>query len=266
MIRCGLVAGAPFERNSKPSAMTGCALSRTDNGVKHFPSNFILASVSMPVINQSMISAGAITVVAIAVSIAFATQVQNASDSHKDCFHGETVAYRLAKWREMHFKDSESATSHLNAVRRLGCEAWLENHSGHIDVVYRCPQWLRLSLKTHQLAEQQSEWLKAAGFDTHHAHTHESFVLGNETLSVRLTDWRTIHLDDIEANVAERIVSVLQDVGSDTRYEAHDDHTDVLYRCPAPTILHFAHRTQAERLQPLLEGYGFEVARLDGTR
>ena len=82
----------------------------------------------------------------------------------------EVVEYRLAKWKTIHFDDAKAAKVHYDAVKKLGCEAKQADHDGHIDVTYRCPEWKKMSLKTHSDAHKWEDWLKKSGFETKHVH------------------------------------------------------------------------------------------------
>ena len=48
--------------------------------------------------------------------------------------HAEVVAFRLTKWKEMHFDDARKAEQHFKTVKQLGCEAKMDKHSGHTGV------------------------------------------------------------------------------------------------------------------------------------
>ena len=59
-----------------------------------------------------------------------------------------SVAYRLKATKTIHFDDARKAQLHLEAVRKLGCEAKLGDHGGHMDVSYRLNSWTALTLAT----------------------------------------------------------------------------------------------------------------------
>ncbi len=80
------------------------------------------------------------------------------------------VQFRLNTWKTMHFDESSKAAAHLATLHRLGCEAKAERHEGHTDIVYRCPHWRRLAVKTDAGAHQWENWLRACGFETVHMH------------------------------------------------------------------------------------------------
>lgn len=181
------------------------------------------------------------------------------SHDHDGHSHGEVVAYRLADWKEMHFDDPMKAAQHLKAVRDLGCEAKQESHSGHIDIVYRCPQWKQAPVQTHKLAEQWLGWLKAAGFDTHHPHVHETFLHGDEVIEIRLADWKTAHMDGPMVAQVKDFTTTLQDMGCEVRRDSHGDHVDLAFRCPIWVTLHVPNHDAAEKWQTWLRSHGFET-------
>jgi hypothetical protein len=82
----------------------------------------------------------------------------------------ELVAYRLVEWRTAHFDDETAAKRHFETLKRLGCEAKMDPHGGHIDVSWRCPKWHEITLPTHSAAHRWEDWLKASGFETRHEH------------------------------------------------------------------------------------------------
>lgn len=82
----------------------------------------------------------------------------------------EVVQFRLTEWRSQHFEDPAKAKQVHDSLAQLGCEAKTDNHGGHIDVTYRCPEWRSLQAATHDSAHSWETWLKQAGFETSHKH------------------------------------------------------------------------------------------------
>ncbi|MCA9051205.1 MAG: hypothetical protein KDA89_20855 [Planctomycetaceae bacterium] len=167
-----------------------------------------------------------------------------------------TVAYRAGASVTQHFDDQVKASRHAEAVRKLGCEVSVTEHSGHTDVSYRSTPWRSLSFSGEQLAHQWEDWLKRAGFETLHAHPDGSDHAGHnhgpagtplpaghfhgdghdhgdeaaEVLSYRMADWSTHHSRD--RGEASELTSILLAMGCEVRAQPHEDHDDVLYRCP----------------------------------
>ena len=82
----------------------------------------------------------------------------------------EVVSYRLKEWKTVEFEDAKKAKTHYDTIKKLGCEVKQNEHAGHIDVTYRCPEWKQIALKSHSDAHKWEKWLKASGFETKHAH------------------------------------------------------------------------------------------------
>lgn len=181
------------------------------------------------------------------------------SHDHAGHGHGEMVAYRLAEWHEMHFDDPAKAAQHLKAVQDLGCEARQANHGGHIDIVYRCPTWRQVPVQTHALAEQWLGWLKGSGFDTHHPHVSEAFLHGDEVIEIRLTNWKSAHMEGPMLAQSKEFATALQDLGCEVRSENHGNHLDLAFRCPVWVTLHVPNHEAAEQWQTWLRGHGFET-------
>ena len=82
----------------------------------------------------------------------------------------EIVEYQLDKWKTAHASDDAAAKKMVATLKQLKCEVKTDNHGGHIDITYRCPQWKRMTLKDHKTAHQWEAWLKKYGFSTKHTH------------------------------------------------------------------------------------------------
>ena len=169
------------------------------------------------------------------------------------------MAFRLADWHEQHFEDAQKAAQHFQAIQKLGCEVKQTSHAGHVDIVYRCVDWKEMKVANHKLADQWSGWLKGSGFDIHHAHIDEAFQHGEETVQLRLIDWKTTHLTGEEIKEAKSFTASLENIGCAVKSHAHGDHADVTYRCPTWTTVHVADHAAAEQWQAWLKGHGFET-------
>lgn len=195
---------------------------------------------------------------------------------------GEAIAYRLPKWNTMHFEDSAKAKQHLAAVKKLGCEAKEDSHSGHIDVAYRSGQWRSLEVATDKLAHQWEAWLKGAGFETLHGHAenhaghdhdgadhaghdhaghdhagHNHGPNGAEEVAYRLPRWKTVHFKD-KAQM-EEFVALMKGFGCEVRAEAHSGHVDTSVRCPEWKHIELPTHKVAQSWESWLAKNGFEV-------
>ena len=141
----------------------------------------------------------------------------------------ESIAYRLSETKEMHFDDARKAEQHLAAVKKLGCEARLDSHGGHTDVIYRSTRWQSMEVATDELAHQWEDWMKKAGFETLHGHAadhgaghddhaghdhaghshagHNHAPGQVEEVSYRMDQWKTLHIED--ARQAPEILSLI---------------------------------------------------------
>ena len=200
--------------------------------------------------------------------IIFATVFILAGTSLSALSHAaESIAYRLPKWKTLHFDDSTKASQHLAAVKKLGCEAKKDNHGGHIDVSYRTSKWQSLEVANDKLAHQWEAWLKGAGFETLHGHSHSH--AGNnhaghnhgphtvEKLAYRMANWKTLHLkSDAQA---EEFLALMKGFGCEVATEAHSGHVDTRVRCREWKEIEFPSHRVAQSWQSWLAKYGFEV-------
>ncbi|TWU59268.1 hypothetical protein Poly51_20550 [Rubripirellula tenax] len=83
---------------------------------------------------------------------------------------GEMVRYQCKEWKAKHIHDEKKADTISATLKKLGCEMKKDQHDGHIDVKYRCPEWRELKLDSHDEAHKWEKWLKEYGFQTEHKH------------------------------------------------------------------------------------------------
>ena len=199
----------------------------------------------------------------------------------------EFVAFCLPQWKEMHFDDAGKAQEHMAAVQKLGCEAKMDNHGGHTDVVYRSPQWKSMEVADDKLAHQWENWLKKSGFETlhghaadhtghdeagHEGHDHAAHDLAtddhdhaghshapgkSEEVAYRVTQWKSLHLDN-PAQVAE-LTAMLQGLGCELKTTEHAGHSDLNFRCPQWKHIEVGSHEVATTWQNWLQKTGFEV-------
>lgn len=201
----------------------------------------------------------------------------------------ESIAYRLPETKEMHFDDARKAEQHLAAVRKLGCEARLDSHGGHTDVIYRSTRWHSMEVVTDELAHQWEDWMKKAGFETlhghaavhgdghddhaghdhaghdhaghdHAGHSHAGHDHGPgevEEVSYRMDRWKNLHIED--ARQAPEIIAVMKGLGCEVRSENHAGHADVSVRCPQWKLIELASHKAAQGWEGWLQKQGFVV-------
>lgn len=178
------------------------------------------------------------------------------------------VAYRLGRWKTVHFDDAQAAQRHLETLKRLGCEAETHDHAGHIDVRYRQPTWTPLALATDDVAHQWESWLKRSGFETlhghdeadhddhdHAGHDHSGHDHGAaaEAVAYRMTAWKTVRVP--QANQAAELVAIAQALGC----EVQQDGNDVSMRCSTWKHAEFASHADATKWENWLRNTGFEA-------
>ena len=192
-----------------------------------------------------------------------------------------SVAYRLLETKTIHFEDAQKAQLHLDSVKKLGCEAKMDDHGDHQDVMYRLKSWKALTLADEKTAHQWEDWMKKSGFETLHAHGedhdhadhdhagHDHGPLekghshddghdhGEEVLSYSLPEWKTTHAKDQQG--ADELVAILKGLGCEVRADQHDGHGDVVFRCPRPMHLELASHKAASGWEEWLKKTGFRT-------
>lgn len=186
----------------------------------------------------------------------------------------ESIAYRLSNSKEMHFDDPQKAEQHLAAVKKLGCEASLDSHNGHTDVIYKSTRWQSIEVATDTLAHQWEDWLKQAGFETIHGHAadHGGNHAGHdhaghdhsghnhgpgeaEEVAYQLPSWKTIHIED-ESQLPQ-LVAIMNGLGCEVRSEKHGGHADLSVRCPTWKHIELSSHRAATNWEGWLKQNGF---------
>lgn len=83
-----------------------------------------------------------------------------------------TVDFQMTSSRSAHLHDPAKAQSFIEMLKMLGCQVETNDHNGHIDAVYSCPNWTTIGLPTDQIAHNWQAWLNNNGFQTRHTHKH----------------------------------------------------------------------------------------------
>ena len=185
---------------------------------------------------------------------------------------GESIAYRLSKTKEMHFDDARKAELHLAAVKKLGCEARMDSHGGHTDVIYRSTRWQSMEVATDKLAHQWEDWLKKAGFETLHGHAADHAQDGHaghshvghnhgpgaqEQVAYQMDQWRTLHFED--SRQASEIIAMMRGLGCELQTENHAGHSDIRIRCTQWKHNEFSSHQAAQIWEDWLKKQGFTV-------
>ncbi len=196
------------------------------------------------------------------------------------------VAYRLNKWKTMHFDDAAKAKQHATAVRNLGCETKTNRHGDHIDVTYRQVDWTPLTLSSDEVAYRWQAWLDAAGFESLHGHGdphdheghdhdrhdhsgnhghnhgthdhagHDHGSNGSETITYRLIDWKTMRFDT--RSDADQFTAIALGLGCELQNN-QGDARDVTVRCRDWKYAEFTSHASATSWEHWLAGCGFDA-------
>lgn len=211
---------------------------------------------------------------AVALSIALSAVVSaevKADDGHNHAGHNharhdhpEVVAFRIAEWKEMHFDDAKRAQQHFEAVKGLGCEAKIDSHGSHTDVVYRCRDWKQMTVKNHEQSRQWERWLKASGFDVWHGHVDEQLAHGKEAVDFRLVKWKKLHFESGQAAEQKQITTTLKLLGCQVKEDRHGKHTDVVFRVPVWSTIRVPDHAAADQWVRWLKDTGFETKHSHG--
>ena len=171
----------------------------------------------------------------------------------------------------------------------------MDDRSGHSDVLYRLTSWKSLTLATEDTAHKWEDWMKKAGFETLHAHGddddhsdqdhvghnhgtagdahaehqhgladghfhgdgHDHGHASQEILTYSLPNWQTTHTRD--RTEATELQAVLKGLGCDVRTEAHDNHDDIIFRCPRPMHIELPSHQVAAGWEDWLRSTGFRT-------
>ncbi|QDU98688.1 hypothetical protein [Lignipirellula cremea] len=80
---------------------------------------------------------------------------------------------------------------------------------------------------------------------------------GKEVVQYRLTEQRTLHLDD--AKVAKQYHETMQQLGCETQLDDHGGHVDLTYRCREWREVDFPDHAAAHKWESWLKALRFEV-------
>jgi len=80
----------------------------------------------------------------------------------------------------------------------------------------------------------------------------------NEVVEYRLTQQRTMHLDNEQ--IARQYHGTLQQLKCESQLDIHDGHIDLTYRCRQWQRTGFASHAAAEKWERWLKAFGFETS------
>jgi len=168
----------------------------------------------------------------------------------------QSIAFRLTEWKSMHFDNSQEAQQQVDTLKRLGCEAQLDQHAGHTDVKFRAAKWTKVSLDTHELADQWEKWLKTTGFETLHGHD-EAPAQGAIAVHFMMPRSKHMHVND-PAQVKE-FTAIFNGLGRTVEQAQHSGHIDLTISCPNWRNLVFETHDEAHAIQNWLDQQRFQT-------
>lgn len=179
----------------------------------------------------------------------------------------EGIACGVEEMKEMHFDDFRKTEQHLSAVKKLGCEAFLDLHNSHTDVICRSAKWQASDVGDDKFVHQWERWLKKAGFETLDGHSvdyvaqqsegeeHDHFDHGHlrhhhaagdtEDVAYPLPNWRLLHTRE-PAELKEPF-ALMKGLSSDVQSENHGGHMEVRIPCSRPKQIEFTPDKAAAR-------------------
>jgi len=80
----------------------------------------------------------------------------------------------------------------------------------------------------------------------------------NEVVEYRLTQQRTMHLDD--EKISRQYHTTLQQLKCESNLDIHDGHIDLTYRCRQWRRVEFDSHAAAHKWEQWLKAFGFEVS------
>lgn len=81
-----------------------------------------------------------------------------------------TVKFRLTKAKTVHLHDVDKAKQIVNTLTLIGCQVETQDHDGHLDTTFACPEWTTIELSSEDSAHGWQKWLDESGFETEHTH------------------------------------------------------------------------------------------------
>ncbi len=184
------------------------------------------------------------------LSLAWSTQVADAAE------RPQSLAFRLASWKDLSFENTEEARQQLQTLKQLGCEARIDQQSPGAHLRFRAVRWTKVTLDTQELADEWEKWLKTTGFETLHAHD-KSPAKDAVAVHFRMPKSATRHVT--EADQAKELLAIYSGLGCEVQQAQHSGHIDLTVSCPNWRNLIFETHEQAHSMQKWLQEHGFQT-------
>ncbi len=165
------------------------------------------------------------------------------------------VGFRMAKWRTVHGDGTQATTDLVSTLQKIGCEVKQDNHGGHADISFRCPNWKSIPVQDDNQTNQWHQWLVNNEFETVVLNPPASTTLPK--VSIRMADWKTIHAQSAEQ--AQALKETYEVIGCEAVVDNHGDHIDLKFRCPDWTTVALVNSQSAHVWQDWLNKSGFET-------
>ena len=169
----------------------------------------------------------------------------------------QSIAFRLTEWKSLHFDDEQEAKRQLQLLKKIGCESELKPHTDHTDLRFRASRWSKITLETHEAADEWEKWLKTFGFETLHGHD-EAPPKGAIAVHYRMADSQSLHTKD--AKQAQEMTAIFTGLGCKVQQAQHTGHIDLTISCSNWRNLIFESHEDAHVVQKWLDSEGFETS------
>lgn len=165
------------------------------------------------------------------------------------------IGFRLTEWKTIHAQSVGQADQEVAALKKIGCEVTSNDHGGHVDIKYRCPQWKSMKVPTETLAKQWSSWCTAKGMET--VEMNPPANTKYPTVEYRLPVPQTVHLHN--SDQATQIITTLKLIGCQVSTNDHGNHLDTTFSCPQWSTIALPSEESAHSWQSWLDESGFET-------
>lgn len=170
-------------------------------------------------------------------------------DEQRELFR---ISFRLAKPAAAHMSHEKEAEENLKTLRQLGCKAELQQHEGHLDLKYECPDWRSITFKTEAEVDQWQTWLRKYQFSVVFNTPTDSVT---EIVKYQLPQPRTFHIDDSRRREAH--IALFKMLGCDVKMIAHQGHDDLSVQLTTWHELGVATHAEAHAWLDALKQLGF---------